>query len=195
MWMINISIGLENIRKLMLLRAAVARLNKVWAYDMLTNLYNRAGFFHAAVPLLELLRARGAEAFVIFMDLDGLKVINDTCGHEMGDMLIRTMAQIVRESIREDELAMRYGGDEFVIVGEQSDRRLEELTDQIHMRMDEWNRAENEITVSASIGGTHFVVESIGSLEMHIEQADKRMYQKKQEKKRKKEKKWKQEGE
>ena len=187
LWMLNIGIGLENIRKWMLLRAAVERLNRVWAYDMLTGLYNRAGFYHAAAPMLKELCAQGAEAFLIFMDLDGLKTVNDTRGHEMGDLLIGTMARIVQESVGEKELAMRYGGDEFVIVGAQHGRRMEGLIDQIHAKMDAWNRAENDFTVSASIGGTCFTANSIGELDKCIEQADERMYEEKKEKKQKKE--------
>ena len=187
LWMLNIGIGLENIRKWMLLRAAVARLNRVWAYDMLTGLYNRAGFYNAVGPVIEDLHESGDNAFVIFIDLDGLKAVNDTRGHEMGDRLIATMARIVRESIGEKELAMRYGGDEFVIVGEQHGRRMEELIDELHARMDAWNRAGNEITVGASIGGTCFAAESADELDQRIEQADERMYEEKKEKKRKKE--------
>lgn len=183
LWMVNIGIGLENIRKWVLLRAAMARLNKVWAYDMLTNLYNRAGFYNVAAPMLDALREREAEAFLIFMDLDGLKMVNDTLGHEMGDQMLQTMAQIVRESIGENEIAMRYGGDEFVIVGEQRGRRMEELIDWIHAKMDAWNRTGGKFAMSASIGGTCFAAEKIEELDIRIEEADKRMYQEKKEKK------------
>lgn len=186
MWMINIGIGLENIRKLMLLREVIERLNRVWAFDMLTNLYNRAGFFDAAAPLLESLHMRGAEAFLIFMDIDGLKAINDTRGHEMGDLLIKTTAGIVQASIREGELAMRYGGDEFVIVGEQQNGRMEELKQKINAGMEEWNRIGSGFTVSASIGGTCFVAEDVNSLGTRIEQADMHMYQEKKERKKRK---------
>ena len=185
LWMVNIGIGLENIRRWMLLRAANVRLNRVWAYDSLTNLYNRAGFKYAAAPMLDALRECGAKAFLVFMDLDGLKVVNDTLGHEMGDQMIETMADILQESIEEDEVAMRYGGDEFVIIGEQRGRRMEELIDRIHAKMDAWNRTGREFTMSASIGGTCFAAEKIEELDVRIEEADKRMYQEKKEKKRK----------
>ena len=183
-WLMNIGIGLENIRKWMLLKTTVARLNRMWIYDMLTHLYNRAGFFHLAEPMMQELYSRGADAFLIFMDIDGLKTLNDTRGHEMGDALIGAVAKIVRESVREGELAMRYGGDEFVVFGEQQGARMEELIGQIHAGMDAWNREGHEFQVSASTGGISFAVMDMDNLEVRIEQADKQMYQEKKEKKR-----------
>lgn len=57
------------------------------------------------------------EAYFIFVDIDNMKLINDVCGHEMGDCAIRDMADIIRRAtIGENAFAMRYGGDEFPLI-------------------------------------------------------------------------------
>lgn len=183
-WLMNIGIGLENIRKWLLLKNTVVKLNQMWVYDMLTHLYNRSGFFHFAAPMLARLKEKRKEVYILFMDLDGLKTVNDTQGHEMGDLLISTMAEIIKKTIFEKELAMRYGGDEFVIIGEMgSDDRLGHLTDQLRAEMDVWNSRNDKFRLSASIGGSSFQAEEIEDLNKLIEQADRRMYEEKRKKK------------
>jgi len=119
------------------------------------------------------------------MDIDGLKTVNDTKGHEMGDLLISTMAEIIKKSVDEKELAMRYGGDEFVIIGEmETDDRLGQLTDELRAEMDMWNRKNDMFRLSASIGGSSFQAEKIEDLNKLIERADRHMYEEKRKKKR-----------
>lgn len=184
-WLMNIGIGLENIRKWLLLKGTVVRLNRMWVYDMLTHLYNRSGFFHYAAPMLAQLKENKKEAFLLFMDIDGLKTVNDTKGHEMGDLLISTMAEIIKKSVDEKELAMRYGGDEFVIMGEMGTAdRLGQLTDKLRTEMDMWNQKNDMFRLSASIGGSSFQAEEIEDLNKLIEQADRHMYEEKRKKKR-----------
>lgn len=183
-WLMNIGIGLENIRKLLLLKGTVVKLNRMWMYDMLSHLYNRSGFFHFAAPMLVQMRENDKEVFLLFMDIDGLKAVNDTQGHELGDVLISTMAEIIRKCINEDELAMRYGGDEFVVIGETgTDDRLGGLTDRIREEMTLWNKQNDIFFLSASIGGSKFRAVEIENLNKLIEQADRHMYEEKRKKK------------
>ena len=84
---------------------------------MLTQMHNRAGFYYEAKTILEILKLQDSKIFVLFSDVDGLKKINDTYGHEMGDALIKEMAACFKENITNDMWAMRYGGDEFVVFG------------------------------------------------------------------------------
>lgn len=123
--------------------------------------------------------------FLLFMDLDGLKEVNDTRGHEMGDLLISTMAEVIRENVRDKEIAMRYGGDEFVIMGEQDgDGRMGNLEDGLRKGMDLWNRKNDIFCLSASIGGSSFRADEVEDLGRLVEQADRRMYEEKRGKKR-----------
>ena len=116
-WMTNIGVAYENIRKRMLLQDAIIRLNNVWSYDMLTQLYNRAGFYYEAKTILELFKMQKSKIFVLFSDADGLKKVNDTLGHDAGDLLIKELAKCFKENLNSNMLAMRYGGDEFVVFG------------------------------------------------------------------------------
>lgn len=87
----------------------------VAAKDPLTDLANRLGteeWLHFAIPLLE---REGWDMVLLAMDLDHFKPINDTWGHEAGDAVLRWTADILRSTVRADELVARWGGDEFVV--------------------------------------------------------------------------------
>lgn len=189
-WIMDIGIGFENIRKWMMLKDAVMRLNGMWVYDMLTHLYNRAGFFYYARPMLEKMQLQDEEVFLVFMDIDGLKLVNDNLGHEAGDELIRGMAEVIKQNLGENQLAMRYGGDEFVIFGSgQSDAQLEQLVASLRSSMEQHNQRSNHAyDLRASIGVSQYLAREITNLDELIEQADKRMYEEKRRKRAAKEK-------
>lgn len=187
-WVMSIGIGFENIRKWVMLHDTVIKLNQMWVYDTMTRLYNRAGFFHYAKPLLEKMQEQEETVFLMFLDIDGLKEVNDTMGHEMGDLLIREMAEVIKQNIAEDRLAMRYGGDEFVIFG-RCDREddLAELVSKVRLQMKIRNeRRKNPFELGASIGISSYQAKEISNLDRLIELADKKMYEEKRQKKRQK---------
>jgi len=183
-WLMNISVAYENIRKWMLLQDAVIRLNNVWSYDALTQLYNRAGFFYEAKTILEILKLQDSKIFVLFSDVDGLKTINDTQGHEAGDALIKEMADCFRENLTSDMMAMRYGGDEFVVFGSyEEDGEIDCLLEGINASMDRRNATgENSFTLSTSIGVSTYKAREIEELSDLIEVADAKMYEQKRKK-------------
>lgn len=81
--------------------------------DPLTGCFNRRAFR----ALVEQRRAEGEGAGAVFLiDIDDLKVVNDSQGHPAGDRLIRMMAEAVKKRIRTDEMVIRWGGDEFLVV-------------------------------------------------------------------------------
>lgn len=183
-WLMNIGVGLENVRKWMLLKDTVVKLNGMWVYDMLTHLYNRAGFFHSAKPLLEQIRQENADAFLIFIDIDGLKQVNDGQGHEAGDDMICGMAEVIKKCMEEQQIAMRYGGDEFVIFGScQNSRKPEWLVESIREEMGRRNSKKGmTYQLAASIGVSRFKASEITGLDELIEKADKKMYEEKKHK-------------
>lgn len=187
-WIMNIGIGLENIRKWMLLKDTVVKLNGMWVYDMLTHLYNRAGFFYYAKPMLEEMQQRDEEAFLLFMDIDGLKQVNDEFGHEAGDDLIRGMAEVIKQCLPENQIAMRYGGDEFVIFGSApSESMVDGFINDLRTVMAQRNRRKGmEYELRASIGASTYRACEIVNLDELIEQADKKMYEEKRRKRGKK---------
>jgi diguanylate cyclase (GGDEF)-like protein len=84
-------------------------------HDMLTGLLNRTALLRA--PAMHRDRWAGQPLCLLFLDLDGFKAINDTHGHAVGDELIANAAARIRHLIRRDDVAARYGGDEFVVMG------------------------------------------------------------------------------
>ncbi|MCX4096957.1 GGDEF domain-containing protein [Nocardia sp. alder85J] len=84
-------------------------------HDLLTGLANRAALLRAPVVYQD--RWAGRPLCLLFLDLDGFKAINDTHGHAVGDELIAGAADRIRHVIGRDDLAARYGGDEFVVLG------------------------------------------------------------------------------
>lgn len=103
--------------------ARLAELEDAADRDPLTGLWNRRGFRIAAEQALASADRERAAAQLVFLDLDGLKAINDEQGHAAGDDAIRALASAVDRAIREPDVAGRFGGDEFVVllVGAPSD--------------------------------------------------------------------------
>ena len=187
-WLTNIGVAYENIRKRMLLQDAVIRLNNIWSYDMLTQLYNRAGFYYEARTILELFKMQDSKIFVLFSDVDGLKKVNDTLGHEAGDLLIQEMAACIKENLTNDMLAMRYGGDEFVVFGAYEDEaEVECFVDAIQTSIDQRNASgKNPFYLSTSVGVTQYHASEIQELSDVIDIADAKMYEHKRKKREQK---------
>ena len=116
LFIMNINNALESVRKQEVMNAMVERLNRMWVYDTLTGIFNRAGFFKFSSAIVKEARDRGKPLFVLFLDLDGLKKVNDQYGHDEGDAYIKAMANVLNQVRKHGELLMRYGGDEFVIL-------------------------------------------------------------------------------
>jgi len=93
-----------------------AQMRKLALLDELTGLYNRRGFQTLAKQHLKLTRRTHCRSFLVFADVNGLKQINDGCGHSEGDHVLKETAAILRESVRESDIVARLGGDEFVIL-------------------------------------------------------------------------------
>lgn len=182
-WITNIGNGLENIRKQMLMQSMIQQLNKMWIYDTMTGSLNRAGFYIKAKEIVEYCRKNRKQMLLLFLDIDGLKAVNDALGHEEGDFYIKSVAKIVKEHAG-GGIVMRYGGDEFVVLrclGEDTDCR-----DLIH-GIEEAVRVSGEkegkpYRMSVSIG--HYIAEAEKSfhLELLLEQADREMYRRKRSK-------------
>ncbi len=91
-------------------------LQRMTVIDDLTGLYNRRGFFQRAPRQLTLAHRDQKRALLALVDMDGLKQINDTYGHLEGDNAIITVAAILKQTFREDDIIARIGGDEFAVL-------------------------------------------------------------------------------
>jgi len=153
--------------------------------DQLTSLHNRRGFLSLAGQQLKLSdrNKKGLELF--FADLDLLKQINDTLGHEEGDKALIEAANIFRETFRTSDIIARLGGDEFAVIAIDTDdvssgifnARLQQLID---IRNNKENR---KYKLSISVGCSYYDPENPCSIDELIARADKLMYGQKQKKK------------
>jgi len=120
--------------------------------DQLTGLLNRRGFEERAQRLFHDVRTHGRPLSVMFADLDGFKLINDAMGHHVGDTVLKKISGLINASIRESDVAARYGGDEFVVI--MPDTSLPQavlVAERLQEAVSQWARNGN-ISLSLSIG-------------------------------------------
>jgi diguanylate cyclase (GGDEF)-like protein/PAS domain S-box-containing protein len=98
------------------IRGLTQRISYQAAHDALTGLVNRAEFERRLEASLEKGRADGVGHVLCYMDLDRFKAVNDTCGHLAGDNLLREVATLVRDQVRDSDVVARLGGDEFAML-------------------------------------------------------------------------------
>jgi diguanylate cyclase (GGDEF)-like protein len=112
----NISFALENFDRDAEKRQADEQIQYLATHDALTGLPNRAMFNELLDLSIKSARRNGSKCAVLFIDLDRFKIINDTLGHAAGDSLLVQVGQRLRSSVRESDVVVRLGGDEFIII-------------------------------------------------------------------------------
>lgn len=157
--------------------------------DPLTGLLNRRGFFEAAQRQVSLARRAKRNMTFLFVDLDGLKRINDTHGHLEGDQCLIEVANILRKTFRQPDILSRYGGDEFAVLAiEAMEGSSKKILDRLDKNLSAHNTHKRpDRRLSFSLGLAHFDPASPASVEQLIERADERMYENKNVKKRERE--------
>jgi diguanylate cyclase (GGDEF)-like protein len=103
------------------LQERVDQLDQLAHQDSLINLPNRRGFMRALDRLIDRAKRYGENCAMLFVDLDGLKMINDTFGHRAGDEALIQVANLLASGVRSSDVVARIGGDEFGILLEASD--------------------------------------------------------------------------
>jgi diguanylate cyclase (GGDEF)-like protein/PAS domain S-box-containing protein len=114
-------------------------LDKLANYDKLTNIPNRRLFFDKLKLTIKNYESSGNKFALIFIDLDGFKPINDSYGHDIGDLILINVAKKLLSSIRKQDIVARIGGDEFVIILHdlQEDFELDNIVQRINERFTE----------------------------------------------------------
>lgn len=142
-------------------------------HDPLTGLYNRT-YFDQEMSRLAL--CRSTPLSLIICDVDGLKLVNDTLGHEAGDELLVAASKVIRDSFRQGDVASRIGGDEFaVLLTNQEANTVEGASRRIREAIEHYNEQNNGVPLCMSIGfadSSH----SPSGLSNLFEEADKNMY-------------------
>jgi diguanylate cyclase (GGDEF)-like protein len=153
--------------------------------DELTGLYNRRGFLGHARPQLDAAARLHRPMLLIFVDLDGLKPINDRLGHAAGDQALVDTAAVLKSTFRERDIIARLGGDEFVVlVTDASLVKPEGLLARLDQRVQAMNdRPHRPFVLAFSTGVSRFDPGTPETLEELLSQADRRMYREKRRRK------------
>lgn len=160
-------------------KSALTRLSRT---DDLTGILNRRGFIERGQTALDLMQETDMVGVVFFADMDGLKKINDTYGHEVGDLAIKTQAMALKAVFRSTDVVGRLSGDEFGIVA--VGMNLIQV-DRVRLKLDMMNEKlsrENNLpfTLSVSLGAVDLQKSSI--LKKLLSEADKSLYEEKRKK-------------
>ena len=150
-------------------------------YDVMTSAYNRHAGISKLSDLYRSLSKSGCSMSVCFIDINGLKQINDTLGHESGDELIISVAKTIRAVIRSNDFLIRLGGDEFLIVFQNIDAaQAEEVWSRIVAEFEKINQAEHrKYKISVSHGIEMLSCDLNQVLDTVLHQADAKMYDEK----------------
>lgn len=170
----NRNIGsLSIIRDLTQWKQTEEKLKYLSFHDALTGLYNRA-FFEEEMKRLG--QGRHLPLGIIVCDINGLKLVNDTLGHQQGDALLKAAAEILKHAFRSSDIIARIGGDEFaVLLPESSREAVTERLDRIQRAIEAYNEKQPRHPLSLSAG---YAVRSEPPLDMQdlFRQADNNMY-------------------
>jgi diguanylate cyclase (GGDEF)-like protein/PAS domain S-box-containing protein len=152
--------------------------------DDLTGLHNRRGFMTLAEHALKTAHRVNRSVWLLFADLDGLKRINDSFGHQEGDQALKDLTEILKKTFRESDIIGRLGGDEFVVLGMGLPEVSEgAILNRLVQTVEEVNRRPGrKYSLSLSAGFTMSDPGISSTVEELLFQADKRMYLEKRKK-------------
>ena len=162
------------------LRQREEQLRMLSLTDELTGLYNRRGLFALGEHTMRIARRRGRGLGVIYVDVDGLSTVNDRFGHAQGDETLRTVADVIRASTRESDVAGRVGGDEFVILVEDGPAVTADLVARLRRRVERADgRSGRPFRLALSLGAADWEPGDGATLQELIERAAQLMYDEK----------------
>ncbi|MBR8830977.1 MAG: hypothetical protein N5P05_001917 [Chroococcopsis gigantea SAG 12.99] len=157
---------------------AEEEVRKLSLSDEMTGLYNRRGFIFLGNRELETAKRQKASLGLVFIDLDGLKKVNDNYGHEAGDLMIKDVANLLKTSFRETDIIARLGGDEFVILHEfkevEDSQFISERLEKCLGQFNDHNKRCYQL--SFSIGQVIYTPDCNDYLETLLQKADEAMY-------------------
>lgn len=146
--------------------------------DPLTGLYNRLAIERTLARLWKDAQAARSPLVVAMVDIDDFKRVNDSFGHLMGDRLLKEFSSLVRGSLRSEDLVLRYGGDEFLVVLPATDRRgAEKPLERIRKRVEEEGFAGSDVRVTVSVGASVYPDDRPLKMEELIAFADAALYE------------------
>ncbi len=172
--------------KMMRDRKGEAALLALSLTDELTDLYNRRRFFVLAEQYLKVAVRTKKRLLLFYLDMDGLKLINDRCGHNEGDQALIALASVLKKTFRESDIIARIGGDEFVALLESTDDKTEILIARLDENIKDYNlKVSQDYELSVSVGVADFDPQDPISIDELLSRADALMYAQKRKKQEK----------
>jgi diguanylate cyclase (GGDEF)-like protein/PAS domain S-box-containing protein len=151
--------------------------------DALTGLFNRRGFIALAEQQMKTANRIQKKLVLFYIDLDGMKSVNDRWGHEEGDQLLVSSAKILKQTFRESDIIARLGGDEFTVLAAEIAETTEIALTRLGERLKSYNALPNRrYAISLSIGIAVYDPSLPCSLDELMSRADNLMYEQKKEK-------------
>lgn len=152
-----------------------SRLRKVAVRDHLTGLGNRALLDETLEHLSARLKRDNSQSHIVMLlDMDGFKAVNDRHGHQQGDEVLKQFGQLLQQQLRDTDRVFRYGGDEFVLILENTQP---EQAEEVFLRIR--NALNNDIklaTFNIGVSAGSLAMESFHSAQDIIDEADRRLY-------------------
>ncbi|TYS61918.1 GGDEF domain-containing protein [Bacillus infantis] len=150
--------------------------------DELTGTYNRRYILSNFKKLSNLTEKMNNKLFVVIVDCDNFKVINDTFGHFTGDMILTKISKALAETARQSDIVARWGGDEFLLIGQSNDEtEMQTVLQKLEEKIKDLSK-EVKMPITLSIGSALYPDDSKNLFEL-IKIADHHMYSSKNSKK------------
>ncbi len=177
-WTRSIEQNLSRVRQNIIIKELNNQLEKLSVTDGLTGVYNRFGCEKLAYPYLEECHKQGKRAIMMFADINKMKGINDKYGHLQGDIAICTVARVICEVLGDDWIVVRYGGDEFLMVGEDTtENSPEELMRSINEQLEKTTKKmQLPYPLKAGVGYVYVEADEKLDLSECLKRADEAMY-------------------
>ncbi len=153
------------------------QLRQMARHDPLTGVFNRHALAEILVSEASRSRRYGHSIGMLMIDVDRLKEFNDRFGHATGDALLRDVAGLITRCVRDSDVVVRYGGDEFLVLLVETSAQVTRVKERIECEMiAEFGDGHYGATVTLSIGAAHWSPESGESISSLLSRADRAMY-------------------
>lgn len=168
------------------IKRANMQLKELSINDELSGLFNRRGF-DGQLKLDWELSARGVNSFLVFIDIDHFKQVNDRFGHGVGDEVIIAFAQALREHCRKTDITARLGGDEFAVILNSFEQQqgieswYYQLAEGFQQRLEQMAAGSEPISCSISAGAVLLDKGRYGSVQEQMRAADRALYRAKEQ--------------
>jgi diguanylate cyclase (GGDEF)-like protein len=183
-WLMNVSNALENARIHVELNRLIFKLEDMSIRDDLTGLYNRRVLDTIGKKYLKQSYSEQTKLMVFTADMDKMKYINDNYGHAKGDAALRVVSNALQHAADDDEICIRLGGDEFMVIGmEYDEKKLLKFINQFINELNQHNLSEDyNCGVYVSYGWSLTVPDEKTTIELCLSAADTHMYRQKYDK-------------